>query len=111
GEVVEADTLVWMAGVTANPLVAELGLPVTDDGRLDVDPSLRLRGVDGAWSAGDCAAVPSPDGDSYPPTAQHALREASTLADNLAAVPRGQEVRAFRYSSRGEMVTLGRYEG
>lgn len=111
GEVVEADTLVWMAGVTANPLVAELGLPVTDDGRLDVDPSLRLRGVDGAWSAGDCAAVPSPDGDSYPPTAQHALREASTLADNLAAVLRGQEVRAFRYSSRGEMVTLGRYEG
>ena len=110
GEVVEAETLVWMAGVTANRLVTELGLPLTDDDRLDVDPYLRLRDTAGAWAAGDCAAVPSPDGGTYPPTAQHAVREGRRLGDNLAATLRGQPLSPFRYESKGELVTLGRHE-
>ena len=86
GERFAADTLVWTAGVRPAPVVARLGLPVDDRGRIEVDEFLRVRGVEGAWAAGDCAAVPDlVTGGLAPPTAQHALREAKQLARNVAA--------------------------
>ena len=57
GESFAADTLVWTAGVRASPLAAGSGLPVDERGRIRVDRALRVEGVDGAWAAGDIAAV------------------------------------------------------
>jgi NADH:ubiquinone reductase (H+-translocating) len=115
GEEVAADTLVWVAGVAPHGLVSDLGLPVNDQGLLAVDRYLRCEGSEGAWAgawaAGDNAAVPDPKGGFYPPTAQHARREARQLAENLAATIRGRALRPFRYSSPGEMITLGRNKG
>lgn len=111
GERFATDTLVWVAGVRPNPLVADLGLPTDDAGRLQVDGCLRVEGVGGAWGAGDVAAVPDGDGGHYPPTAQHAQREARRLADNLVAVLRGGEPEPFRYRSPGEFITLGNRKG
>lgn len=112
GEQIAADTLVWAAGVTAHPLLAELGLPTTDDGRLVADACLRVRGVEGAWTGGDGAAVPDLiAGGTVPPTAQHAQRAGTQIGRNLAATLRGDEPTAFRYRSRGELVTLGRRKG
>lgn len=86
GESFEADTLVWTTGVRAHPLVARLGFPVDERGRLIADEYLRVRGVEGAWTAGDCAAVPDlTTGGTCPPTAQHALRQGRHLAKNLVA--------------------------
>jgi NADH:quinone reductase (non-electrogenic) len=108
----DADTLVWTTGVKAHPLVARLGLPVDDRGRLLADEFLRVRGVDGMWSAGDCAAVPDlTTGGISPPTAQHALRQAKRLGKNLAAVMAGREPTAFRYRNMGALVSLGLYKG
>jgi NADH dehydrogenase len=111
GEELEADTLVWMPGVAPHPVAGELGLPCDDRGRLRVDECLRVADREGAWAAGDCAAVPDGDGGLHPPTAQHAEREAHQLADNLARVLRGQAPEPFRYRSRGEFVTLGGRRG
>lgn len=78
GRRIASDTLVWTAGVVPNPLVAELGLPLDPQGRILVDPSLRVLGRADVWALGDCARVPNaatpqrPD----PPTCQHALRQA-----------------------------------
>ena len=106
------DTLVWVAGVQANSLIPKLGLPADEKGRLPVDPCLRVRGSDGAWSAGDCAAVPDlTSGGDCPPSAQYAVREARQLGDNLAAAVRGRRARPFRYNKFGELITLGRYQG
>src|SRR5205085_144007 len=86
GEAFEAETLVWTTGVRAHPLLESIGLPLDDRGRLVADEYLRVRDVPGAWTAGDCAAVPDlVAAETTPPTAQHALREARTLAWNLAA--------------------------
>ena len=100
-------TLVWTAGVRANPLLAELGLPLDDRGRVEVDEFLRVRGLDGVWALGDCARVPNtrsatPD----PPTCQHALRQARRLAKNIAGVPA-----PYGYRMLGQVATLGRYKG
>jgi len=112
GVELETDTLVWTAGVRADPLVGRLGWPTDDRGRAPVDEFLRVRDMPDAWAAGDCAAVPDLDaGGSNPPTAQHALRQARRLAGNLTAHLRGQPLREFRYKNMGGLASLGRYKG
>jgi NADH dehydrogenase len=117
GDVFPAETLVWTTGVRPHPLAAHAGLAVDAQGRVTTDEFLRVLDADGgpvpgAWAAGDAAAVPDPaSGRPCPPTAQHALRQARCLADNLAATIEGRALRRFRYRNRGQLVSLGRYRG
>lgn len=110
GRKIDARTVVWTAGVAPHPSLRPLGLPGDDRGRIEVDERLSVRGVSGIYAAGDCAAVPSPDGGTCPPTAQHAIRQARTAAQNMAAdLGIGEHV-PFTYRSRGAFVNLGRYK-
>lgn len=112
GETFEADTLVWTTGVRPHPLIARIGFPTDDLGRLVADEYMRVSGVESAWTGGDCAAVPDQaTGGTCPPTAQHALRQARRLAENLAARIQGGELTAFSYRQLGALVSLGRYKG
>jgi NADH dehydrogenase len=112
GEEFDAETLVWTAGVRPHPFVSELRLPVDERGRLVADRYLRVAGVDGAWAAGDCAAVPDLiTGETNPPTAQHALRQARRVASNIAATLGEQPLKEFRYRNMGGIASLGRYKG
>ena len=116
GTTVEADTLVWAAGVQPSTLPAQLGLPVSASGAVQVDATLQVSGgqgvVEGLWAAGDGAAVPDLEGGGVcPPSAQYALRQARQLADSLAAVVRGQQPGEFRFRQLGEMITIGRHDG
>jgi NADH dehydrogenase len=112
GENFPADTLVWTAGVRAEPTTTRMNLPVDERGRIKVDTTLRVIDHEHAWAAGDCAAVPdATTGGIAPPTAQHALREARLIAANIAAVMHGEEPKSFSYRSRGGLVSLGRYKG
>jgi NADH dehydrogenase len=108
GTRIPARTLVWTAGVRANPLLAELGLPLDDRGRVLVDRFLRVDGRDHVWALGDCAAVPNErtPGETDPPTCQHALRQARRLAKNLHGEPT-----PYGYRMLGQTATLGRYKG
>jgi NADH dehydrogenase len=56
---------------------------------------------------GDCAAIPGPDGRPYPALAQHAIREARHLAENIGAVIDGRVASAFMFRSPGTMASLG----
>lgn len=107
----EAETLVWTAGVRAHPLVAHLGLPLDDKGRVMVDEYLRVSGFEGAWAGGDCAAVPDRSGGFAPPTAQHALREGRLMGANIAATVEAKRLKPFRYKGLGMLVSLGRNKG
>ena len=108
GTTVPARTLVWTAGVKASPLLAELGLPLDERGRVRVDATLRVEGLDDVWSLGDCAAVPNTrtPGETDPPTCQHALRQARQLAKNLTGEPQ-----PYGYRMLGQVATLGRFKG
>jgi NADH:ubiquinone reductase (H+-translocating) len=108
GTRLETETLVWTAGVKANPLLAQLGLPLDRRGRVKVDPTLRVEGLDGVWALGDCARVPNAatPGSFDPPTSQHALRQARRLVKNLTGEPR-----PYSYRMLGQVATLGRHKG
>jgi NADH:ubiquinone reductase (H+-translocating) len=108
GTRLETETLVWTAGVKANPLLGVLGLPVDERGRVLVDPTFRVEGFEGVWALGDCARVPNAatPGSFDPPTCQHALRQARRLVKNLTGEPR-----PYRYRMLGQVATLGRHRG
>ena len=112
GEIVRTRTTVWTAGVKPAPVVAALGLPLGKGGRIEVDATMRVPGVDGVWAIGDAAGVPDParKGEACPPTAQHALRQGKRVARNVAATLGPGRVRPFTYKTKGVFVDMGRYQ-
>ena len=113
GATMLADTVVWTAGVRPNPLLAETDLPLDERGRLVCLADLRVEGVADAWGAGDCTAVPDlTDPGAYcSPSAQHAVRQAKTLGDNIVAVMRGFEPADYAHHHNGSVASLGLYKG
>jgi NADH dehydrogenase len=113
GEEFDADTLVWTAGVKANPVVNDSDLPLDDRGRVKTRPTLQIDGLDDAWAAGDCAGIPdlTNPGQFLTPSAQHAVRAARVLADNLVASVRGGEIEEYRHKYVGSVASLGLYKG
>jgi NADH dehydrogenase len=75
------------------------------------DQCLRVPEWPGVWALGDCARVPDGRGGSFPPTAQHALRQGRVLGRNIAAVIRGEEPRPFVFSTLGQLAAIGRRSG
>jgi NADH dehydrogenase len=111
----DADTIVWTAGVKANPVLRQTDLPLDDRQRLRCQPTLQVAGCPDAFSAGDCAAVPdltsSDPGATTSPSAQHAVRQAEVLADNVIAYLRGQPLRHYQHRYAGSVASLGLYRG
>jgi NADH dehydrogenase len=115
GEEFYADTLVWTAGVKANPVLTDFGLPLDDAGRLPCAANLTVKGVNGVFAAGDCAAVPDLTKDDpnalCGPSAQHAVRQAKVLAENVASAVHGGGLRDYRHAYVGSVASLGLYRG
>jgi NADH:ubiquinone reductase (H+-translocating) len=111
----DADTVVWTAGVRANPAAARLGLPVDPAGRVLCTADLRVQWLPGVWAAGDVAAVPDlasgTPGALCGPSAQHAVRQARRLAGNVVAELRGRPVRPYRHPYAGSVASLGLHKG
>ncbi|MDX6505429.1 MAG: hypothetical protein QOG06_73 [Gaiellaceae bacterium] len=108
GDRILTHTVVWTAGVKANPALSRFNLPLDQRGRVKVDEALRVEGHAHVWALGDNARVPNlaTPGEFDPPTSQHALRQARRLAKNIAGEPE-----PYRYRMLGQVATLGRYKG
>jgi NADH:ubiquinone reductase (H+-translocating) len=111
GERLPCRTLVWAAGNAPHHLVA--GLPCGQQrGRVLVDEFLRVPGFDGVWALGDCALVPDPrTGGFHPPTAQHASRQARTVARNIRAALGHGRAQPFSFRTLGQLASIGRRAG
>jgi NADH:ubiquinone reductase (H+-translocating) len=113
GERIPARTVCWTAGVRPAPVVGNLGLPLDDGGRIEVDATMRVKGRDNVWAIGDAAAVPDPAKgrrEPTPPTCQHAIRQGRRVAENVAATLRGERPKPFRYRTLGVFVDMGRHK-
>ncbi|WP_329107422.1 NAD(P)/FAD-dependent oxidoreductase [Micromonospora sp. NBC_01699] len=118
GDSFRADTIVWTAGVKPSPVLDQTDLPRDDRRRVTCLPTLQVvdgdRVLDGAWSAGDCAAVPDltgPPGTFCSPSAQHAVRQAVTMADNIRAVIRQRVPKNYKHKHAGSVASLGLHKG
>jgi NADH dehydrogenase len=110
GETLSTRTVVWTAGVAPHPSLRRLDLPLDERGRVPVDEFLHVRGAEGVWAIGDCAAAPDPRGGLCPPTAQHAVRQGPVAARNIAAELGVGRARRFEYRGNASFVNLGRYK-
>jgi NADH:ubiquinone reductase (H+-translocating) len=113
GEVIPCRTLVWTAGVRPSPIIAKLGLPLDERGRIRTDEYLRVPGHDRVWAIGDAAAVPDPAAGGKrptPPTAQHALRQGRLVGANVAAALGHGRLKKFTYKTLGVFVDMGRHQ-
>jgi len=119
GESFESDTIVWTAGVMANPMIRNTDLPIEERGRLRAQADLHIVNDDGpiadAWTAGDVAAVPDLSGDGVGgfcvPNAQHAVRQGKLLAKNIVAELRDEAPKDYFHKNQGAVAGLGLYNG
>ncbi|MEU6258823.1 NAD(P)/FAD-dependent oxidoreductase [Streptomyces sp. NPDC047043] len=108
-------TVVWTAGVKPHPVLAASDLPLNGRGRLKCTPQLTIEGVTHAWAAGDAAAVPDvtaeEPGKETAPNAQHAVRQAKLLGDNIAHSLRGEPLETYAHKYVGSVASLGLHKG
>jgi NADH:ubiquinone reductase (H+-translocating) len=105
---IRSETLVWTAGTTPSPIIKTLNVEKVKNGAVKVDLNLAIPGRPGVWALGDCAAVTdAKSGKQCPPTAQFALREAVTLASNVAAHLAGRPLKTFHFDSLGALCVIG----
>lgn len=107
-------TVVWTAGVKPHPILAATDLPLNERGRLKCTAELTVEGVAHAWAAGDAAAVPdvtAEPGKETAPNAQHAVRQARALGDNIARSLRGEPLQTYSHKYVGSVASLGLHKG
>jgi NADH dehydrogenase len=108
GEYVPTRSLIWCVGVRPDPVIDGLGLPMRN-GRLVVDEFLTVPGHPDVYAIGDAAAVPdlTMPGEITGMTAQHASRQGTTVAKNIAASYGHGRRRAYKHHDLGFVVDLG----
>ncbi|KAA0933803.1 NAD(P)/FAD-dependent oxidoreductase [Streptomyces apricus] len=108
-------TVVWTAGVKPHPVLAATDLPRNERGRLRCTPQLTVDGAAHAWAAGDAAAVPDvtaeEPGRETAPNAQHAVRQAKVLGDNIVHSLRGEPLETYSHKYVGSVASLGLHKG
>ncbi|MGH8598682.1 MAG: NAD(P)/FAD-dependent oxidoreductase [Gammaproteobacteria bacterium] len=107
GSRLDAGTVVCTIGTAPHAFIEGLAVE-KQRGRIVVRDDMSLPGFGNVWAIGDCAAVLNAEhGESAPPTAQFAVREARQAADNVARAVAGEAPRPFRYKPRGQLASLG----
>jgi NADH dehydrogenase len=107
GPTMPTETVVWTAGVRADPQVQKWGLPTARTGRVAVLPTLQVEGYPEVYVIGDLAYLEE-DGRPLPMMAPVAIQQGVAAARNIARMIAGQSTRSFHYRDRGTMVTIGR---
>jgi len=103
-------TLIWAAGIVIDPVVSSLKCKHGKSGKLEVDKYLRLTDHENVFALGDCALITNPStGQAYPPTAQNAIHQSTTVTNNLySMITDKTKLKEFSFKSKGVMTTLGR---
>ena len=115
GTTIPCYTIVWSAGVTPSKLIADLQCGHDKGHRILANNYLEISGYEGeVYAVGDCASITDPHtGKPYPPTAQHAIREAKVAAKNIIYDIEGKYDKKikFEYKSKGMMAQIGKRTG
>jgi len=113
GMKISYSTLVWAGGVTVDPVVSKLDTEHSQRGNVVVDKCLKIKNHPKVFALGDCASITDEKtGKPYPPTAQHAVREAKIVSENITSSIKGKDSqKPFVYQSKGSMAKIGKRNG
>jgi len=110
GELIEADLIVWAAGIKAPNFLKEIaGLETNRINQLVVKPTLQTTLDDTIYAIGDCASCALPNGGFVPPRAQSAHQMASLVAKNILATLQDKPLSDYKYTDYGSLVSLSNY--
>ena len=106
-------TLIWAGGVTVDAVVSILDTDHSSRGNVIVDKFLKIKNNSKVFALGDCASIlDEKTGKPYPPTAQHAVREAKIVSENITSSIKGDDAqRPFVFESKGSMAKIGKRNG
>jgi NADH dehydrogenase len=110
GEQLDADLMVWAAGVKAPEFIRELGeFETNGNGQVVVKPTLQSTIDNEIYVIGDCCACQQPDGSWVPPRAQSAHQMASLVYENILLASQDKPLRTYLYRDHGSLVNLSKY--
>jgi len=108
-KLIEADLMVWAAGVKAQSWLADIGLTVNRINQVECHRTLKSVSDDSIYAIGDCCHVVMPDGNKVPPRAQSAHQMASTVGKNIIRELNSKPLVDFTYTDYGSLVNLSRF--
>jgi NADH dehydrogenase len=108
GRQIRGGTVIWAAGVRANPLAAAFGLPIGRGGRVLVQPDLTVEDHPEVFVIGDVAASPDGRDAPLPQVAQVAIQGGRHAARQIQRRLEGLPSQRFHYKDKGSMATIGR---
>ncbi|MDN3647536.1 NAD(P)/FAD-dependent oxidoreductase [Reinekea marina] len=110
-QAIEADLLVWAAGIKVPDQFAAMSdLETNRINQWQVKPTLQTTLDNNIYALGDCAACIMPDGKQVPPRAQSAHQMASHVYLNIARQLKGEPAdKEYQYTDYGSLVNLSRY--
>ncbi len=110
---IPCSTLIWAGGVTVDPVVSTLDTEHSSRGNVVVDKFLEIKNHSKVFALGDCASITDEKtGKPYPPTAQHAVREAKIVSENIISSIKGDNTqKPFVFESKGSMAKIGKRNG
>jgi NADH dehydrogenase len=116
GKSIQSNTLVWAGGVKPNDIISRLNCQHDKSGKIITEQNLRVKGNENLFALGDCAFVKDPDtGNPYPPTAQHALRQAIIVSNNIINEINSSKMKKekliFNYKTKGILALIGKRNG
>jgi NADH dehydrogenase len=109
GTVLNAHTLVWGAGLQANPVADALGIELEKGHRVPVAPDLSVPDRPEVFAVGDVAWITDTGTDEVlPQLGSVALQAGEHAGANVARLAAGKETEPFVYEDKGTMATIGR---
>ena len=107
GECIDAETIVWTAGVRATPVARMLCVDPVSLGRVRITPALNVVGHEDVFVIGDAAEF-TVRGEPLPMLAPVAIQQGKHIARVIEARLLGKPDPRFRYIDKGTMATVGR---
>jgi NADH dehydrogenase len=110
---IEAENIVWTAGISANPVIDKLEVPKGRGGRLAVNPDCSVGEYSNVFGIGDIASLKDANDFPVPGVAPAAMQMARYVSKqirrDLKSDPaNASERKPFVYKDKGSLATIGR---
>jgi NADH dehydrogenase len=107
---IEADLIVWAAGVKGPEFLSELDLETNPRNQVVVGPTMQSVTDPAIFALGDCCSyVPEGEARPIPPRAQAAHQMADTVFKNLVRLQKGKPLKTFVYKDNGSLISLSKF--